>query len=570
MSYRALLLLAATPLFAQFSQLVATDDGSQIYFISPLTLASNTSRTAESGIYHIGPDGVFLVPEPPPVAFYDPLSPPRSIIDPVSDPQVSGDGTLFGFTYRNICSGYAAATGCDQIPAEAELRGSQTADLGPGVLQLSRNGRWALVTNQVAISTPLKGPAYTATLIDLTTRQHTDVPQPLFPGTSVLASDGTVMTGAGLWKQGQVTPMPSLPGFSFTPLALSDNAAIIVSTAYQMGVANSIRLVAFNMASGAAATLYQSTSSTLPVFMAMSNFGTRALYRVTPLASAAGTAYVADTSTGQSTAIALPGGESVIDGTISGAGDIAFLVTTLGRIVKVTLATGAVEPLIPPRHMSAIPYNSLSAPWCTCKPPYPGTAADWTGQILLGNQPLPVLGVKPGEVDVQVPWEQASGPAQFQIAIPTGSPFQQIQTVFVSPIAPAFELLPAGQSAIFPIDIIKGDWSGFQTTQPHAGDIVYIYMTGLGPVTGPVQTGVPASLTTPNPIQSTLTCTFLPQTAAAQTLFAGLAPGLIGIYQTAFRLPADPNTQPLNGMACDLNGSASFGFGIINAVVSVP
>jgi len=304
--------------------------------------------------------------------------------------------------------------------------------------------------------------------------------------------------------------------------------------------------------------------------MAMSNDGSRALYRATSLASAAGTAYVADTSTGRSTAIALPGGESVIDGTISGAGGIAFLVTTLGRIVKVTLATGAAEPLIPPTpyvaNLAQLAIGSLVhlQTW------YPGTAADWTGQILLGNQPLPVLGVKPGEVEVQVPWEQASGPAQFQISIPTGSPFQQIQTVFVAPIAPAFEPLPAGQSAIFPIDIIKGDWSGYQTTQPHAGDIVYIYMTGLGPVTGPVETGVPASLITPNPIQSTLTCTFAPQTTPAETLFAGLAPGLIGIYQTAFRMPADPNTQPLNGMACGLNGSNGFGFGVISAVVGVP
>jgi len=178
--------------------------------------------------------------------------------------------------------------------------------------------------------------------------------------------------------------------------------------------------------------------------------------------------------------------------------------------------------------------------------------------------------VKPGEVDVQVPWELSGGSAQFHLALQNGSPFQQFEPIFVSPIAPAFEPLDPGQTAIFPIKIVRGDWSGLQTTQPQAGDIVYVYMTGLGPVATPVATGVPASLTTPDPIQGSLTCTFTPETTPAQTLFAGLAPGTIGVYQVAFRMPSDPNTQPLNGMQCNLTGSSSFGFGMIGGLASAP
>jgi uncharacterized protein (TIGR03437 family) len=166
-----------------------------------------------------------------------------------------------------------------------------------------------------------------------------------------------------------------------------------------------------------------------------------------------------------------------------------------------------------------------------------------------------------------VPWEVTPGIYPFQVNLQFGSPFQQVQSVFVSSISPAFQPLDPGESAIFPIQIVKGDWSGYQTTQPKAGDIVYIYMTGLGPVVNPVQTGMPASLTTPDPIQNTLVCTFTPQTTPAQTLFAGLAPGAIGIYQVAFRMPSDPNAKPLNGMQCTLGQSASFGFGIIGGSV---
>jgi hypothetical protein len=65
MSHRALLLLAATPRFAQFSQVAATDDGSQIYFISPLTLDSSpASQATVSRLYGIGPDGVNLIARP--------------------------------------------------------------------------------------------------------------------------------------------------------------------------------------------------------------------------------------------------------------------------------------------------------------------------------------------------------------------------------------------------------------------------------------------------------------------------------------------------------------------------
>jgi uncharacterized protein (TIGR03437 family) len=558
MRYWSLLLLAVTPLSAQFSQFAATDDGSQVYFTSQLVLYSgSTLQNTESRLYRIGADGVTLAPLAPvslSVACLGSISSSFGI----SGTQISGDGSLIGYTLQLPCG----------PNPEAELSGSQTADLGPGTLQLSRNGRWVLLTT-VATSTP-PAPAFTYTLIDLTNGQRTTVtPAPYFSSRAI-ASDGSVLVQGGIWKQGQVTPIPFPLGLAYNPLALSDDASTIVSYAYVTGPAGATsgRLVATAVATGKPTVLYQQTSTTLPFYMGMSNDGRHALYRVTPLASAGGTVYVADTSTGESTAIPLPDGELAVDGTISGAGDIVFLETTLGRIVKVTLATGAVEPLIPPTpyvsNLNGLPIGSLVRLQTT----YPGTAADWTGEILVGGQPLPVIAVKPGEVDVQVPWEQPSGEAQFHVALQDGSPFEQFQQVFVSPIAPAFEPLDPGETAIFPVKIVRGDWSGLQTTQPKAGDIVYLYLTGLGPVATPVATGEPASLTTPDPILGSLTCTFSPETTPAETLFAGLAPGLVGVYQVAFRMPSDPNTQPLNGIFCNLNGQASFGFGIIVGIVS--
>jgi uncharacterized protein (TIGR03437 family) len=368
----------------------------------------------------------------------------------------------------------------------------------------------------------------------------------------------------GIWKQGTTTPLPSFSAFSFSPIALSDDASTLIGMAFISGQQGSLSLIAIHLASGSVVTLRAQTASQLPLFMGASNTGLQVLYRFPGLAAADGPAYVADSSSGASTPIALPQGETVLDGTISGDGSVAILTTNLGRILRVTLASGTIEPLIP-----ATPYvNNLTqlaiGSYTRLTSTYP---ADWTGAILLNGKPLPVLASKPGEVDVQVPWEQPAGAFPLQINIQTGSPFVQTQTVIVSATAPSFMLNTSGQTAIFPIAIIRGDWSGYQITQPKAGDIVYVYMTGLGPVNGPAKTGVPASSTIAEPIQFPLTCTFTPQTTPAETLFAGLAPGLIGIYQAAFRIPADSNTQPFNGMQCTLGSNASFGFGILGAQI---
>jgi uncharacterized protein (TIGR03437 family) len=79
-------------------------------------------------------------------------------------------------------------------------------------------------------------------------------------------------------------------------------------------------------------------------------------------------------------------------------------------------------------------------------------------------------------------------------------------------------------------------------------------------VRDPIATGAAASMTAPDPVVGTFTCQFAPQQQPAETLFAGLAPGTIGIYQVAFRMPADAGA-PITGLSCRLStpwGSAAF------------
>src|ERR1700689_602765 len=134
-----LILAIAIPAWAQFTQLPTTDDAQQLYFSSQLRIAPSSPASPEYRIFHDGPYGTYLFAER---GALTPLvtngSSSSGSNDGMTAPQVSGDGSLIGLTAHNICP-----NGGSCIPSSSEglLRGAISADLGPGSLQLSRNGR---------------------------------------------------------------------------------------------------------------------------------------------------------------------------------------------------------------------------------------------------------------------------------------------------------------------------------------------------------------------------------------------------------------------------------------------
>jgi uncharacterized protein (TIGR03437 family) len=199
-------------------------------------------------------------------------------------------------------------------------------------------------------------------------------------------------------------------------------------------------------------------------------------------------------------------------------------------------------------------------------------AADLAGKVFYQDSPLPVVYSRPGNLGVQIPWQwdNFSAPV-ITWNVPSPSGFEPTPHISEPDGAPV--MLPADPAApksFFGIDIFKGDWSGPLVAQPLAGDIVNIYMAGLGPVTGDVTTGVPAPLDSLRPIQWSLSCQFLPQTSAAKTLFAGLAPGTLGVYQVTLQIPPDAGDAPMTGIQCRLTGanqSVQFGPGLPQGVI---
>jgi uncharacterized protein (TIGR03437 family) len=73
------------------------------------------------------------------------------------------------------------------------------------------------------------------------------------------------------------------------------------------------------------------------------------------------------------------------------------------------------------------------------------------------------------------------------------------------------------------------------------GEILHFYMTGLGAVDPPVETGAPAPVSRPVYARRMPVCRCWQAgiEVPIEVLFAGLAPGLVGVYQVSIRMPAN-------------------------------
>ena len=528
------------PAIAQFSHLSATDDGKYLYFTSHLVLKGRGFPTAaQSRLYRVGPDEITMFAE------VGSFGAQGRFVNTVRMAYVSGDGRSVGVTVQGPCSD-------SQVCGKLMVREAENRDLGPGTLNLSRNGEWAVLAPDNPLSPEV-------TLIEVGTGQRTTVPQLAFGATSRLASDGSVMVlsergsmsvahPAGVWKRGKFTPFAPYQSLMIEPLALSDDSSTLIFESARPPR----QLIARDLASGRDTTLYTLAAQMNPVMLGLSNNGQRVLYRVGGNDATEGLAYLSDVSTGKTQPVRLEEGELVSDGTLSGSGALAFLVTTTGRLVKLTLSTGAMDTLIPPT-----PSASNFAYWAFgslfhMKGTFAGSASDWKARILIGGQAAPVLSLKAGSFDIQIPWLAAVGSIPFRILDSGASPFEENELVPARRYAITLEKASPGEPSVLGIKASNADGNGPPPAQPGPGDTFRLYMTGLGPVANQPQTGAPTPTSVPSPIRAQLSCSFMPYANPVESSSASLVPGTIGVYQATFRLPDHVAARSLVGASCEL------------------
>lgn len=151
----------------------------------------------------------------------------------------------------------------------------------------------------------------------------------------------------------------------------------------------------------------------------------------------------------------------------------------------------------------------------------------------------PIYYVSDQVVAVQAPTSLTTGAlTQIQVANSSGSSLAVPQ--FASTTNPGvftYEAGGSGQAKVINQDgSPNGDGTILGTDKPaSAGSVISIYATGLGAVTPAVSAGTPAPASPLSPTVSTVTANIAGRDATVT--FAGLAPGMIGVYQVNIIVP---------------------------------
>ena len=157
--------------------------------------------------------------------------------------------------------------------------------------------------------------------------------------------------------------------------------------------------------------------------------------------------------------------------------------------------------------------------------------------------------VSPGQINVQIPWEfQGQSSVSMKVNVTGNEWYLQsaVYTLSLAQYCPGFFVNPSS-GIVAAVDYQQGTVVS-AAAPAQRGDILELYLNGMGPVTN--QTAVLSGQPSPGG-------SLLPQTTTNPTVsiggvnaavaFAGLAPGIVGLYQVNVTLPAtvSSGTQPI-------------------------
>ena len=150
--------------------------------------------------------------------------------------------------------------------------------------------------------------------------------------------------------------------------------------------------------------------------------------------------------------------------------------------------------------------------------------------VSMGGVNAPLFYVSPGQINFQVPVEIPLGSGS--LAVQRGTQMSTMQTVSIVPSAPGLFVKNPGVVDT-PAIVHASDFSYVAEQNPaYPGEYLAAFCTGLGTTNPAAISGQPA--TAAAPITAYIYAAL--DSEAQQVLYAGLAPGFIGLYQINFRL----------------------------------
>jgi uncharacterized protein (TIGR03437 family) len=220
-----------------------------------------------------------------------------------------------------------------------------------------------------------------------------------------------------------------------------------------------------------------------------------------------------------------------------------------GRIEELIGQTPLLQALLPDAVAGSaytIRGRGLAQRGASAAPPLPRELN--SVQVLLDGNPVPLQTVEPERIVFQTPWDASAGTHRLEVVTGTYGFFEtEAATLQVSDTPlPQFEASSDLSVSLSPYPLaVHEDFSALITraNPSRRGEIVHLYMTGLGPVEPVVPTGEPAPSDPPARLVTPLRCVFFPGEVPAEVFFAGLAPGFVGYYQVSLRIPLEAKSS---------------------------
>jgi uncharacterized protein (TIGR03437 family) len=590
-----LLALVAAPVLAQSLipyDLAISSDASQIYFISRLSLAGSPASSSNYNIYKYSQGAVELFHA---VSYGElPAGGPLSNVVNVSL-AASADGSMLATSFVDS---YSPGGPCDPDVILEHLcqygtnysgqlfstSGEKTYTRGP---ILSRNGRFIYACNPACL------------LYDLTLGTSQTVPLAV----ASIADNGTVCGGVSgnpaIWTSQSgveaITQLAqSLSSVTISGGLIDSTGSHVLVYATNLNLALTLpyivdissgqvnmlpagyQFLQFSDSGSIMALLGKDTASMTQVFLA--NVDGTNLQQVTAEPSGIGSAV------------------------ISGDGSVVIAANGYGEVLRFDVAPGTrqvlfetgpqdlggayylIGPAFPPPGSqdfeggspgSMIVLTGIAlAKQSAVVPPESALPHSLAGlQVLIDGAPAPLIKVDPGAIRLQLPWELPTGVHYLQVSRPFNSPFAPAaQLMFQAlPLDPHFLAVDLYDEPGRPSTLaIHQDWTPITGANPaQEGEILHFFATGFGIITGSVVTGVPAPANPRFPVQNAINLgprsptdvtpdCFSDGTTTFNLLFAGLAPGTVGIYQLDMQLSHLDPAQSSVTLYCRDSSSSAF------------
>ncbi|WP_321476441.1 hypothetical protein [uncultured Paludibaculum sp.] len=520
-------LLCSLNLYAQHSDLTTTGDGSVLYFTTRM-VQTGSDQPSHGKVFRLGPAGLEAVVVRS-IEVTDHGGPISNYYD-VLGVDISGDGSTLATVAARDCHAFGC-TAMSNVNTTVESKSSSQDFDGPS--RLSANGRY-LVNSTTSVPRrilPLQQ-------WDLVTGEswtvYTSLFPPMAPTGRMVADNGLVVAlrdnrDLTVWDHG--VPRQLTFG-SETILDSTIDAvgqSVVFTSRWPAPYDAYTRLRRVDLATGSLVTIHEE----LPDYAqpSLTTDGSAMTF-----VSGGQIYFINSNGSGLRQVTSEPDG--IRSAVLSGNGHVAYGLTYGGRLVRVDMETDAATELLG----RAVSLDS------TTYYTVPGSALVIAGSALdepdiavtVGGVTAPIIDTAPGQLTIQVPWEVPLGDAT-PVHLETAA-----QYAFSTALDTTVHTVD-WQAALFGAPMHEqGDRPVTRDDPATPNETVHVFMTGLGPVSAPVETGVlqpaePAPVLTP-----ALECSLVNSspTIVVDVPYAGLEPGALGLYRVSLRMPpaSDPST----------------------------